>query len=796
MDEKGDIKLNGYDYRVEDYRMRDIVDFSPRASTPGGSILHSELMLYQPLMQSDWRHGFGFHWYSDAMGYMITEGNVDTRMDGIAMMFTQKVLTDADGGRKDVMVIHNKQLYAAGSDGVKRLDNTAMTWADITPSTTPKINTLFSSGDYLFAAPNKARLRKSQYSGKIKLTHDELSGEDCYISEVATTTKYSKSSLIVGTTAAGKHRSAWLRFDMAKIPAGATITGATLDINTLVKTASVPALAITRLITTSPDEANMTWAKKNATTNWATAGGRGSGTDISATNMYAGSAVNALGHTILTLDATEVGLMFASNQGLMIWENDTANKSLTISSFWDSEGSRRPVLEVSFTLATDWSDAGATVDSTDYSWFLMHNGAVYAGKRDTNFVHYATASDLSDLEGTSADVDRISIGLNTSSTIRAIVYATNLYVAKPDGLWQVTDDKIARRVLDFSAETSDQNFRSMCVYGGYLMFAIRDRLYMWNGARLTDTTPSRMSDVFPYRTYGRFNNFVSVGRFMYCTARTNDTTPLEDLLCWDGTSWTRLDSLSSDGLGQVTLLFYDTIRNYLWIQVDSYDSTDEYTSYQKLYYIQFQTESEYPYPNFATTGTHSIISSRLDMGFRRVIKSSPSILVEAQNVTANRKLGLYVSLDGGAYTLWGYITANGVTEVVAPSPGTVEYKYMNIKMVFITDSATQSPILEGVTLRFLMRPDVGYGWNFNILASDNIQYGEMQSMRTARNIAEELRAARDSKAPLTYYDIHGVSWKVYVSAMNETMVERHVNKQESGYPSVEQVINVNLVEAR
>ena len=46
----GDISLNGVNYRIEigTYRVRDIVDFAPRASAPGGSIIHSELGLYQP----------------------------------------------------------------------------------------------------------------------------------------------------------------------------------------------------------------------------------------------------------------------------------------------------------------------------------------------------------------------------------------------------------------------------------------------------------------------------------------------------------------------------------------------------------------------------------------------------------------------------------------------------------------------------------------------------------------------------------------------------------------------------
>lgn len=41
----GDIRLNNVEYSIDlgSYRVRDIIDFAPRAATPGGSIVHSEL---------------------------------------------------------------------------------------------------------------------------------------------------------------------------------------------------------------------------------------------------------------------------------------------------------------------------------------------------------------------------------------------------------------------------------------------------------------------------------------------------------------------------------------------------------------------------------------------------------------------------------------------------------------------------------------------------------------------------------------------------------------------------------
>ena len=60
MESLGDVKINGKWYRIDprSYQGQSVTDFSPRASTPGGSVVHSQLTLYQPLLQTDWKHGF------------------------------------------------------------------------------------------------------------------------------------------------------------------------------------------------------------------------------------------------------------------------------------------------------------------------------------------------------------------------------------------------------------------------------------------------------------------------------------------------------------------------------------------------------------------------------------------------------------------------------------------------------------------------------------------------------------------------------------------------------------------
>ena len=790
---RGDININGQPYRIDlpSYRVRDVVDFSPRASTPGGSVIHSDLMLYQPLLQTDWRHGFGFQWYADAMGYMRTEGNIDTRQEGIVSLFTAKTSSDTNAANKKGGIIHKGHFYTWGNDGVRRFDGTA--WETMTYQTTPvSVNTMFSNGEYLFASPYNARIRKTINSHLITIQSAEAEASDTYINEAATTTNYgNNNSLRAGTDAATKHTKSLFKPIGLAIPAGATVTSAKLKLYIKSKSASAPALKIKRILVAGWTETGATWEHSVGTTDWNTAGASGSGTDVAAADLYSDTPTEGARQFVyFDLDLTEFALLAATNYGVIIQEAGvTASQYWEFASASDPNADWRPTLEFKYTLSTEWSDAGADAGAKDYGWFIIHGGKIYAGKRATNIVHYSTTADMSDLEGTTADPDKITVGVGSVPVLGAISYASFLYFARADGLWQLGDDNIARRVLDFSSSISNHNFRSMAVHNGYLIFPIQDTLYQWNGSRLSNITPRRLNDTFPYVTYGRFDNLLQVGDFLYCTARTNDSTYEEDLLCWDGTGWHKLIPLVTDGIGSVSMLAYDSINNYLWLHIDA--------ASQVTYYIPLQANSPFPYASFPTSGTHSVISSRWDMGFRRVKKSTPSLLIEASNVSTSAYLLLYYSIDGQDWVQWGAIIQDGISELKLPGGShSQEFNYIQLRVDFITSTATTSPVLEGLTLRFLMRPEVAFGWNVNIPVADQLVYGEHQDPRMANDIWTDLKAARDSKAPIKFTDIDNVEYYVYLTSMTAQAVERNVDTERGGVASIEKFANINLVEAK
>ncbi len=592
----GDILLDGKPYRIDfnSWRGKDVIDFAPRATVPGGTAVLSDLGMFQPLLQTDWRHGFGFHWYSDSMGYLNTVGNIDTRQDGLAMLYTLAVSSETNNNIKRGGVVFNGAIYTWGVAGLRKFSGGS--WSSIYSSAT--VNFAIATGSYLFFAPDGARIQK-------------------------------------------------------------------------------------------------------------------------------------------------------------------INTSDTI------------------------TDAGLDANATDYKWMIMHNGYIYAGKDGSNAVHFDNSETLATLQGNSSDTNRILVGVGSNPTLGALVYNGNLYVRKSDGVWIIGEDRIARRMLDFSTEESSTNLRSWAVINGYVVFPMRDRILQWNGARVTDITPHKITDTFPYVTYGRFNNFVAVGDYLYITARTNTSTYDEDLLAFDGVGWHKLATLLDDVTsGEITMMFYEAVNNRLWYHRDeTADAT---------YYIQFQDYSAFPYASFPTSGTHSLISSRIDVGFRRVKKSMDKLFVESRNCTATVYLKVYYALDGGSWVHWRDIKENGIIELKNPGGSfTREWNYIQIRFDFVTGSASQSPILEGYSLSFIMRPDTRKGYNFNVFAVTQFEHGTHTDDRSAQEIMDDLYAARNSKSPVEMIDIYGRNHRGYVTAISEQPVFRETLENEV---DIEVLYNVNFVE--
>lgn len=636
----GLISLGGRKFRVllNTYRQRDLADFAPRASLPNQSIVQSELLLYQPLVMTDWRHGFGFQWLTDAMGYLRSEGGIDTRYGGMIVSAPKRQVIYHRTSGTDFT---NPQwlrgvVYTRGEGGggytLRVIGWGAGMWS-LTTSTIQQISNAPSSiqcalytRKYLFVCPTSGRLRKFNVD-------DET-----------------------------------------------------------------------------------------------------------------------------------------------------------------------------------FSNAGVNENAANYSWMVLHNGNVYAGKIGTNEIYYGSKDDLSDLHGSPQDDPNvIYAGFSGIPTRGAVQFAQSLYISKADGLYVLGEDNIVRRVLDFSSEQNpDKNFNLFTVYNGFLYFNIKGKIYLWNGARMQDVSIPPFNDTYPYIEVSQVITGAVQGGFLFVLAYwkpADRSGYIISLFAHDGVGWHKLHDFSytypSDGMGLYSwgqIPFISPIPKIGFAYTENsivVGISHPSNSYLMSYYRFYLGDSLSPVAPFEPSG--KFYSPRLDMGFRRVTKSAVQLQLEVQYASNNAKIEVYVSPDSdNTWTKIGTITSKGIHHLDFSAfnsiTKTVEFRYIIIRLDY-TATDTETPIVEGITLRFLMRPDVFYGWNLDIVASEEFTFDGQVFNVPPKDTIDFLKGLRDSKAPIEFIDLHGGQYYGYISAINVQSLELF-EPASDGSTNIESIVNVNFVEAR
>jgi len=165
-----------------------------------------------------------------------------------------------------------------------------------------------------------------------------------------------------------------------------------------------------------------------------------------------------------------------------------------------------------------------------------------------------------------------------------------------------------------------------------------------------------------------------------------------------------------------------------------------------------------------------------------------SLFVEARNVTDDRYLDVYFSIDGEDWELWDRISENGVTELKFPGGRqTVEFNYCILRFDFVTDDETQTPVLESYTMSFIMRPIMRMGYSFQVIAATNYSSEMFEDPRSGAEILEQLRDIRRSKSPVKFIGLLGDTIYGYITSIGESVVDRSET-------DVEYVIQCSFVE--
>lgn len=425
----------------------------------------------------------------------------------------------------------------------------------------------------------------------------------------------------------------------------------------------------------------------------------------------------------------------------------------------------------------------ATISLQTSSFFALSNASFQYRWRDTLTylaVHFWALVDGADAEGGGvADPDAILIGPGGYHCAGMVSFNGALYVARADGVWAIDETvtpPIARRVLDYSGEASQDNFKVFIAWRGRLYFNIGNSLYSYTGSTVSNVTPPNFDLNFPPNGFGGFEAACYRGSYLFVLAQYGYPALGGCVLAFDGTGWHRLYDVTKTPWA----LFYSP-------SIDAMFVCDE----GNLTRVQFQQLSELPYANFPTSNDHYLNLSEIDAGFRRVTKSFAEVAIEANNLLAPyRYVGVSYSADGGAWQTLGNATVSGVTELQM-NP-TVEANKLEVRLNLKTGDATQSPIVRNVAVKYMVRPNVLYGHRLTVLGADEVHMLDGRTLKASSEVQRAwLRAARNSKAPVTFVTPFGEERVGYMSTLQFGNLQRRPGESRSNFVAV-----TNIVEAR
>jgi len=430
----------------------------------------------------------------------------------------------------------------------------------------------------------------------------------------------------------------------------------------------------------------------------------------------------------------------------------------------------------------------------DIRVLCIHGGYLWAAEDGTSYLHYASEPDGSDLEGGgNDDIDVIEVGPGQIPIVNMISYNNNLYVAREDGLWVVSNDKLAYQVQDFSRERHSINFQTMCVWRGALYFNVRNRLYRYTGSTLQDVTPPRYVETFPYRAYGNFRCLTPRGKFLYVIAEDNEASAHDNLLAYDGVGWHRICSLA-DSPYQVNTMNYSSVdHDALWFNYTR--ATNSPVTAE----IRLQALNDLPYDYYETSGDHYLYTSKFDGGLQEIDKCFKSVTLRTNYLAAGtRTISVEYSLDGGAWKT-DLTDAGGTGDnTVDQSPVQTLYfpsdttgKQIQLRFNLQTTDSSTSPVLEAFSVKYMLRPVTTWGWRLIVTCAEEEKTldGRRDSITGKAKLAA-LRTARDSTAPITFYDPWGDSHTVYLSSL-QVIGREH---KPGGGEALETQVQITLVE--
>jgi hypothetical protein len=264
----------------------------------------------------------------------------------------------------------------------------------------------------------------------LTLQPDPTAGIDNMVAEGGqAANNYGTNTLLYNQNNAGTQTYNPYKFDLSSIPAGSTITSATMTLWTY-STSGSGNLNIYRILAANSawTEAGSTWNYAVASsTRWAgdtgndggsDAGGSVSGTDHSSTLMGSvaltnGEAANT--QKDITLNTTEFATMFANNYGLYA-RKDSGGYGIFYSSDYTTDTTKRPKLVVNYTTSSFHDSTAGSTALTTSGW--NHVMCTYDGANIKTYLNGSLVSTTAETGNITAASSILYMGENSSGAQR------------------------------------------------------------------------------------------------------------------------------------------------------------------------------------------------------------------------------------------------------------------------------------------------------------------------------------------------------------------------------------------
>jgi hypothetical protein len=465
------------------------------------------------------------------------------------------------------------------------------------------------------------------------------------------------------------------------------------------------------------------------------------------------------GGTVYIIDGTGVG------QSKSISGNNAT--TLTLTTTWSPNPSTDSIFVVV-------DDAGNDSNPPNYFEHLEAYGGYYWATEDSedgagNFLHFWAEEDGTDAEGDGlTDAAAIQVGAIGTPLVEMCAFDNQLFVFREDGAWTVHEDNLAYQTgVMFEDQLSSLNFASSLVWQGFLIFPVRNRIYKFKTG-IQDITPPRWNDELPYKTFGNFSHMVVRGKYMYVLGQSNavnsDET-LEDnagfaaVLVHDGVGWHKLIDFPDNTAAPSDYgMWLDQVNDRLYVYACV--SGDP-----KLYYVRFETLSDFPYADYPTSTYCNLYTSYYSFSLPRIPKSFASLTLGGDFPSYHTTLVRvqYRIDDTTTWTTLGNFTSD-MQEIDFPNSTTG--KKIQLRLQLYTTSASATPVVKKLIIKLMLRPDVLYGVTLDIIVANNVSDpNRLICGLNAKQIRAALKEARDSIQPITFYDLYGESAYAYLASI-------------------------------